>query len=190
MCIRKVNACTCSYVDYMIYIFFFRDDMDLYTCVRETTVLFFGTLFSYLKSDIGVLGDSVVKCLTRNQGLETPFNHSINQYKVFFEGKLSLSICESSTVNFQGTCLHKLESKSFSSFSILTVTAFNLFQNKPWFLPVCSTSILKTLWEKDKLLVMSNLSFSHRVFDPLGELSAIFTKLSIVVCRIIEFGSV
>ena len=25
---------------------------------------------------------------------------------------------------------------------------------KPWFLRVCSTSLLKTLWEKEKLLVM------------------------------------
>ena len=29
---------------------------------------------------------------------------------------------------------------------------------------VCSTSLLKTLWEKEKLLVMSNFSFFHRVF--------------------------
>ena len=36
----------------------------------------------------------------------------------------------------------------------------NPFQNKPWFLHVCSTSLLKTLWEKEKLLVTSNFSFS------------------------------
>ena len=29
----------------------------------------------------------------------------------------------------------------------------------PWFLRVCSTSLLKTLWEKEKLLVTSNFSF-------------------------------
>ena len=32
---------------------------------------------------------------------------------------------------------------------------FNPFFNKPWFLPVCSTSILKTLCGKEKLLIMS-----------------------------------
>ena len=37
---------------------------------------------------------------------------------------------------------------------------FNPFPNKPWFLRVCSTSLLKTLWEKEKLLVMSNSPFS------------------------------
>ena len=29
----------------------------------------------------------------------------------------------------------------------------NPFPNKPWFLRVCSISLLKTLWEKEKLLV-------------------------------------
>ena len=38
------------------------------------------------------------------------------------------------------------------------------FPIKPWFLRVCSTSLLKTLWEKEKLLVTSNFSFSHNVF--------------------------
>ena len=43
---------------------------------------------------------------------------------------------------------------------MLPPTLFNPFPNKPWFLHVCSTSLLKTLWEKEKLLVMSNFSFS------------------------------
>ena len=38
---------------------------------------------------------------------------------------------------------------------------FNPFPNKPLFLRVCSTSLLKTLWEKEKLLVTSNFSFSQ-----------------------------
>ena len=40
----------------------------------------------------------------------------------------------------------------------------NPFTNKPWFLRVCSTSLLKTVWEKEKRLVTSNFSFSHSVF--------------------------
>ena len=35
----------------------------------------------------------------------------------------------------------------------------NPFPNKPWILRVCSTSLLKTLQEKEKLLVTSNFSF-------------------------------
>ena len=41
----------------------------------------------------------------------------------------------------------------------------NPFRNKPWILRVCRTLCpLETLWEKEKLLVMSNFSFSHSVF--------------------------
>ena len=35
------------------------------------------------------------------------------------------------------------------------------FPNKPWILCVCSTGLLKTLWEKNKLFAASNFSFSH-----------------------------
>ena len=64
----------------------------------------------------------------------------------------------------------------------------NPLPNKPWFLCVCSTSLLKTLWEKEKLLVTSNFSFSHSVFYPFGELSAIFIKIKIVICKHFQFG--
>ena len=67
---------------------------------------------------------------------------------------------------------------------------FDPFPNNPWFLRVCSTSLLKTLWEKEKLLVTSNFFFSRSVFYPFGELSAIFTKLEIVVCKLFQFGRV
>ena len=45
---------------------------------------------------------------------------------------------------------------------------FNSFPNKPWFLLVCSTSLLKTLLEKEKLLVKSNFSLSQSVFYLFG----------------------
>ena len=66
----------------------------------------------------------------------------------------------------------------------------NPFPNKPWFLCVCSRSLLKTLWKREKLLVMSNFSFSRNVFYPSGELSAIFIKIGIVVCKLFQFGRV
>ena len=72
-------------------------------------------------------------------------------------------------------------------------TAFvdpNPFPNKPWFLRICSTTLLKTLWEKEKLLIMSNFSFSHSVFYPFRELSAIDIKFEIVVCKLYQFGRV
>ena len=47
-----------------------------------------------------------------------------------------------------------------------------------------STSLLKILWEKGKLLVTSNFSFSHSVFYPFRDLSAIFIKFEIVICNL------
>ena len=46
------------------------------------------------------------------------------------------------------------------------------------------------MWEKEKLLVTSNFSFSHSVFYLFVELSAIFIKSEIVVCKIFQFGRV
>ena len=53
-------------------------------------------------------------------------------------------------------------------------TRANPFPNKPWLLRVLSTRLLKTRWEIERLLVTSNFSFSHSVFNPFGELSVIF----------------
>ena len=64
----------------------------------------------------------------------------------------------------------------------------NPFPNKPWLLRVCSASLLKTLWKKEKILTTSNFSFSHSVFCPFGKLPAIFIKLETVVCRLFQFG--
>ena len=55
-------------------------------------------------------------------------------------------------------------------------TCLNPFPDKPWFLCVCSSSLLKILWEKEKLLVISNFSFSHSAFYLFGEPSAIVNK--------------
>ena len=57
-----------------------------------------------------------------------------------------------------------------------------LSQTSPGFLRVCGISVLKTLWEKEKLLVTSNFPFSYSVFYTFLELSAIYIKFEIVVC--------
>ena len=66
----------------------------------------------------------------------------------------------------------------------------NPLPNKPRFLRVCCTSLLKTLRENEKLLVTSNFSFSHSVFYQCRDLSAIFIKFETVVCILFEFGRV
>ena len=63
----------------------------------------------------------------------------------------------------------------------------NPFPNLPLYLRVCSTSVLKRLWEKEESLKMSDFSLSHSVFFSLRKLSAIFMKLAIiVVCKLFE----
>ena len=63
----------------------------------------------------------------------------------------------------------------------------NPFPNKPLFC-VCSTSLLKTLWEKEKLLITSNFCFSHSIFYLFGELSDIYLNIKIVACKLSRFG--
>ena len=69
----------------------------------------------------------------------------------------------------------------------VTEILFNPFPNKPLFLRVYNRNCLKTLCEKEKLLVTSNFSFSHSVFCWFRELSAMFIKFEILV---FEFGRV
>ena len=75
--------------------------------------------------------------------------------------------------------------------SIHTCQSFvNPFPNKPWFSRVCSTSLLKTLWEKEKLLVKSNFTFFHSVFYPSEKLSSSFINSEIVICKLFQFERV
>ena len=86
---------------------------------------------------------------------------------------------------------HSQENKNFSLLQTAILAWLNTFPNKPWFFRVSSTSLLKTLWEKEKLLVKKpDFSFSHSVFYSFGELPAIFTKFEIVLCKLFRFGRV
>ena len=73
---------------------------------------------------------------------------------------------------------------------IYVFEVINPFPNKPWFLRVCGTSLLKTHWQKEKFLVTNNFSFSHSVFHPFEELSAIYLRFQIVICKLFRFGRV
>ena len=56
----------------------------------------------------------------------------------------------------------------------------NPFPNKPWFIPVCSTSLLKTLWEKEKLPRNEQfLLFPHSVLYLFEELLPFSTNLKL-----------
>ena len=51
----------------------------------------------------------------------------------------------------------------------------------PW-----ETSLLKTLWEKKKLIVMSNFSFSPHCFLPIWITFCHLVKFEIVVCKLFQ----
>ena len=68
-------------------------------------------------------------------------------------------------------------------------TGINLFQTSPVFY-LSAVQVLKVLWETEKLLVTSNFSFSRSVFPSFRELSTIFIKFEIVVCKLFQFGRV
>ena len=72
----------------------------------------------------------------------------------------------------------------------LIFSPVTLSQTSPGFLRVCCTSILKTLLEKEKLLVTSNFSFSRSVLYQSRYLSAIFIRFETVVCKLFQFGGV
>ena len=89
-------------------------------------------------------------------------------------------------------CFHLDQSKTLSSGNGLNLGSedgedrtfckqLTLSQTSPDFLRICSrsTSLLETLWEKEKLLVTSTFSFSHSVFYPFGEFSAISLNLKL-----------
>ena len=59
----------------------------------------------------------------------------------------------------QGTVLHIILLEIRLS-QFLAKGVYSL-PNKPWFLHVCSICLLKTRWEKEKLLITSNFSFSQ-----------------------------
>ena len=48
----------------------------------------------------------------------------------------------------------------------------------------------ETLWEKEKLLITSNFSFSHRFFYTFEKLPTIFIKSKIAICKLFLFGRV
>ena len=67
--------------------------------------------------------------------------------------------------------------------------SINLFPNKHLFLRVCSTSLLKTLREKEKLLVTSDFSFFQSVSTYLKNF-LVLLSFEIVVCKLFQFGRV
>ena len=86
--------------------------------------------------------------------------------------------------------LQNLYTKCQENICKLCNSYLTLSQTSPRFYTSAMQLFFKTLWEKEKLLVTSNFSFSHNVFYPFGELSTIFIKPETVICKFFQFGSI
>ena len=80
-----------------------------------------------------------------------------------------------------------------SSFSNYSLNQFDPISNNPWFLRVCSTSILRAMWENEKLLVKSNFSFFPHCFLPFWRTFLHSNQIqncrpqTLSVCKSLEF---
>ena len=116
--------------------------------------------------------------------------------KACFPGRQKVSFCGNGLNNVMaiGRNNHGIDvfasmfSKAFFIAIVQTqVCLLTLFQTSPVFY-VSAVQVYWKHWEKEKLLVVSNFCFSHSVLYLFGELSAIFIKFYVVVCRLIQFG--
>ena len=75
------------------------------------------------------------------------------------------SLCYPTELNaWCGLCLFMVFVSSFLLLCLSTYQHFNPFPHTDTFWHPLETSLLKTLWEKEKLLITSNFSFFHSVF--------------------------
>ena len=83
--------------------------------------------------------------------------------------------------------IHTLQLNRGTLFGLVLISTgkqfLSLSQTSPGFYVSAVNVFCKTLWEKEKLLVMSNFSFSHSFFYP-----AMLSKFQIVVCKLFQFG--
>ena len=82
---------------------------------------------------------------------------------------------------FQKACFPEA-AKGFTVWECVELLTFDSIPKNPMFLHVCCTTLLKTQ--------MSNISFSHGLFYLFRDLSTIFIKFKIVVCKLIQFRRV
>ena len=105
---------------------------------------------------------------------------NLDQSKILLSGialnTKTVSLC---TALYHTNCNLPMEEVSRTSIFSFS-NSLTLFPNKPCFLSVCSTGPLKTLWEKDKSLIMSNFSFSHSVFYRLENFLSFSSSLKLL----------
>ena len=108
------------------------------------------------------------------------FFQTTKMLDIFHNKSLTNSYCELKEKKLTEITFKLWRKKKFLE---LVSPPFYSCDRNPFPYKLC-TNILKTLGEKEKFLVTSNSSFSHSVFYPFGELSAIFIIFEIVVCKL------
>ena len=66
----------------------------------------------------------------------------------------------------------------------------NSLPHNPEFLRLQDRSLLKTLWEKEKMLVTTNVSFSRDVFYPIKDRNHHLSYIYFVACNCFQYGHV
>ena len=82
----------------------------------------------------------------------------------------------------QNSRLHQIES--------FCRRQFKPFPNKPWFLTCLQHKTFENTVGKGEIAHNEHFSFTHSVFYPLGDLSAIFVKFEIVGCKLFQLRRV
>ena len=108
---------------------------------------------------------SVLKCLSLKLQENEAYFANITNLIEMTVGRLGALVLNGGGECFQGFLCNIEEKKGQTFFKGIYLTHSHTMTpfDAPW-----ETSLLKTLWEKEKLLVTSNFSFSHSVFYPFG----------------------
>ena len=150
------------------------------------------------RTSFGFYGTSLLKILWEKEILLVMSNFSFFHSVFFPFGELSAIVVKISNCCLQSLSVWKSlkyvvwERVNIVLYKPIQVirghhpTTLNPFPNKPWFLCVCGTFLSKTLWEKEKLLVI----FPQCFLAPFRELSVIFIKFEIVVCKLFQLGRI
>ena len=170
-----------------------RENQGLFGKGLRTKLNFCNLVLSFLKTsmflDKGT--GSLIWLLTLSQT-------SVSAVQVFWKHCRERKNCSSRAISPFPTVFSTLF-ENFLPFSaslkLSSANSFSLKESKICRLGPCfyvssvQLSVLKTLLEKDKLLIIINFPFSHIVFCPI-ELCAIYINFKSIVCKLFKYGRV
>ena len=105
-----------------------------------------------------------------------------------FRGKMRMklvliAISSPQPKKFGEAAVNSLYLNPLSNIKKFGLVHINPFPKKLWFLCVCSSSLLKTLWEKEKLFIPSNSPFPKVLSTLLENFPPYSIEFKIVICK-------